>query len=587
MSKVQTKWDLTLLYNSLKDERIDRDIEKTERAYRKFSKDFYKNDSWLKDSRGLLVALERYEALNELPGNKALYYAFYVRELDGSRADADALIMKLQDRLTKAGTLVMFFENRLSKISKKQQKVFLADKTLKKYKYYLQRLFLEGKYTLSEAEERVLALTSPSRSSLWVSGVEKLVNKQVVRMGKEEMPINDVLSRSPHMESATKRRAWSKAVMEKLESISEFPESEINAIYTNKKVSDEMRGFKNPYDATIIGYENSLSSVASLIKVVTDNYKLVHKFMHIKQRMLGLSEMYYADRSAPVGKSNKRISYNRAVKIVSSAFYDVDKEYGDIFNKLISNGQVDAYPKVGKSGGAYCSGNINMPTMILLNHTDDLNSLYTLAHEMGHAIHTERSKTQPIIYQNYSTAVAETASTFFERVAFDKIFQTLSENEKIIALHNKIQDDIATIFRQVAFFNFELELNNAIRSNGWLSKESIAKLLVKHLRAYLGKGVKVDELDGYSFVYIGHFRRHFYVYSYAFGQLISNVLFERYKQDKSYIKQIDKFLSAGGSGTPEYIFKSIGVDVKTEKFWQDGMNMIEKDIKALEKLIKK
>jgi len=282
-NKISTQWDLTLLYDSLQDVQIEKDVKKSERAYKKFNKDFNKSDVWLKDANKLFIALERYEALSELPGDKALYYAYYVRELDGSRADADALIMQLQDRLTKAGTLVMFFENRLSKIDKQQQKKFLADRKLTTYRYYLKRLFMEGKHTLSESEEKVLALTSASRSSLWTSGVEKLVNKQMVQLGKEEMPINDVLGRAQHMKSTIKRRAWSKAAMEKLKSISEFPESEINAIYTNKKVSDEMRGFKNAYDATILGYENSPKSVLTLTKVVTDNYKLVHEFMKIKQ----------------------------------------------------------------------------------------------------------------------------------------------------------------------------------------------------------------------------------------------------------------------------------------------------------------
>ncbi len=587
MSIQKTEWNLSLLYDSLEDKRIESDVKKTERAYNKFNKDFNNTKDWLSKPKALLNVLNIYESLSELPGERAIYYAYYVRELDGSREDADALLMRLEERLTKAGIKVMFFENRLSKIDKKSQQALLKSSLLKKYKYYLQQLFLTGKHTLSEAEERILALTSAPRSSLWSSGVDKLVNKQIVKLGREKMPINDVLSRSQHMPSKTKRRAWSKAAMQKLKSISEFPESELNALYTNKKTSDELRGFKNPYDATIMGYENNPKSVLALTKVVTDNFKLVHQFYKIKKEMLGLSDMQYSDRAAPVGKNNRKITFKEAASVVSEAFYDISNIYGDMFNNMISNGQVDVYPKVGKSGGAYCSGGVTTPTLLLLNHTDDLNSLYTLAHEMGHAVHTERSKQQSVVYQGYSTAVAETASTFFERVAFDKIFITLSAEEKVVALHDKIQDDIATIFRQVAFFNFELELHTKLRERGWIPKEEIAQLLTKHLQAYLGKDVEVSELDGYSFVHIGHFRRYFYVYSYAFGQLISNTLFQRYKKDNSYIKQIDKFLSAGGSSTPEQIFKSIGIDITKPEFWQSGIDAVAKDIKQLKKLIQK
>jgi oligoendopeptidase F len=583
---MKTKWDLTLLYDSLDDARIERDVTKTEREYKKFNRDFSNTDTWLKSSDALLKALKRGEALYNAPGHKALYYAHYITELDSSNSKAEALKMRIQDRLTKAGTLIIFFENRLSNISKDKQRVLLSDKRLAKYKYYLKTLFNEGKYMLTEEQEKVLSLVSAPGGSMWCSGVERLINKQVIKLGKDSMPINEALGKTPYLKSAKSRRAWHNATLERLKDISDFPESEMNALYTKKKVMDDLRGFKESYDATILSYENNKKSVLALVDTVTDSFNLVHKFMRIKRDMLGLQELQYADRSAPVGDISKEVPFREASKIVQDAFNEVGIEYGDIYKSLLDNGQVDVYPKIGKSGGAYCSSGTNMPTFLLLNHTDDLNSLYTLAHEMGHAMHSELSKSQGVLYESYSTAVAETASTFFERVVFDKVFNTLTDKEKIIALHNKVQDDIATIFRQIAFFNFELELHSTIREQGWVPKEQIAKILQKHLQAYLGKSVSISELDGYSFVYIGHFRRYFYVYSYAFGQLISGALFEKYKQDNTYITKIKQFLSAGGSDTPENIFKKIGIDVTKPEFWKEGLNGIERDIKTLAKLIK-
>jgi oligoendopeptidase F len=582
-----TEWNLSLLYASLDDPQLERDVAKTERAYKKFAKDFTKDTQWLTKPQALAGALERYEALSTLPGERAIYYAFYMRELDGSRSDAEALIMRFDERLTQAGTLILFFENKLAKIAKAQQRIFLKSPLLKEYHYYLERLFLEGKHTLSEGEERVLALTSPPRSSMWVSGVDKLVNKQMIQVGKEKMPINEMMTQVLYIQNTKKRHAWHAAILEKLQSISEFPESEINAVYTNKKINDAMRGFKKPYDATILRYENNPKSVLALTEVVTRNFKLAKKFYALKKEMLELDTMQYADRALPVGKTKKKIDFTQAVKIVKDSFYATSEIYGDIFTRLIDNGQVDVYPKQGKSGGAYCSHSITCPTFLLLNHTDDLNSVYTLAHEMGHAIHTERSKSQKVVYQGYSTAVAETASTFFERIVFDTIYQTLSDADKIVALHNKIQGDVATVFRQIAFFNFELELHTLVRERGWIPKEEMAALLAKHLRAYMGKDVEVPDVEGYAFVYIGHFRNPFYVYSYAFGQLISSVLFDRYKADKNYIHKIDEFLSAGGSATPDKIFKKIGIDITKPEFWEAGIKGIEKDIKALKRHIKK
>jgi oligoendopeptidase F len=252
----------------------------------------------------------------------------------------------------------------------------------------------------------------------------------------------------------------------------------------------------------------------------------------------------------------------------------------------LKNGQIDVFPKKGKTGGAYCSSSTGLPTLVLLNHISSMNSVMTVAHEMGHAIHSELSKTQPEIYQGYSTAVAEVASTLFENFAFDEVFETLSDKEKIIALHDRINDDISTIFRQIACFNFELELHKEIRAKGFVPKEEMAKLMNKHISSYVGGVMKLKENDGYFFVNWGHIRRFFYVYSYAYGQIISKALYAEYKKDKNFISKIEEFLKSGGSKSPYEIFKSIGIDTSKPEFFEAGLKQIEEDIKMLEKLTK-
>jgi oligoendopeptidase F len=168
---------------------------------------------------------------------------------------------------------------------------------------------------------------------------------------------------------------------------------------------------------------------------------------------------------------------------------------------------------------------------------------------------------------------------------FEEIFETLSAKEKIIALHDRIQDDVQTIFRQIACFNFETELHKTIRLKGSLSKEEIGALLNKHMSAYLGPKFKLTELDGYFFVNWSHIRRFFYVYSYGYGQLISKALYKKYKEDKKYIHQIKKFLSAGGSKSPEDIFKDIGINTTKPDFFESGLKSIEQDIERLEKML--
>jgi oligoendopeptidase F len=206
---------------------------------------------------------------------------------------------------------------------------------------------------------------------------------------------------------------------------------------------------------------------------------------------------------------------------------------------------------------------------------------------MKWAFHTELSKTQPSHYSHYTTSTAEVASTFFEQVVSADLEKHLSEKERMLLLHNKLLGDMSTIFRQVACFNFELELHTKIREEGIVSKEDMADLLSKHMKTYLGPVFDVTHDDGYFYVYWSHIRNFFYVYTYAYGQLISRALFEKWKQDPSYSKKIEQFLKAGRSMSPKDIFKSIGINTSDPAFFSAGLKGIEDDISTLEKLAKK
>lgn len=227
------------------------------------------------------------------------------------------------------------------------------------------------------------------------------------------------------------------------------------------------------------------------------------------------------------------------------------------------------------------------PTFILLNFTDSIRSVETIAHEMGHAFHNEFSLKQPKHYRSVPSSTAEVASTFFEQVITEELESTLSDKEKVILLHNNINRDIQTIFLQIACFNFENELHNKVRSEGQVSKNDMAKLMAKHLSTCRGPAVKMDELDGYLFVAWSHLRMYFYTYTYAFGHLISKAMYEKWKQDNSFEKQVREFLSAGSSMSPKDLFKKMGIDITDPKFFESGLSAINEDITKLEKLAKK
>jgi oligoendopeptidase F len=583
-SKYKTEWNLGLLYKNEKDPQIEKDVVATEKAISAFERK-YKGKDFTSTAKKLTVALKDFESLKEATVQKPWRYFALKSDLNSDDSVASAAATRLEQRLSNASNKITFFTLTVGKIEKKKQKEYLNDTQLAPFKYSLERIFNRAEHTLSEKEEQLENLLSQTSYGMWVDGQQRVLSQQTVRFNNEDIPLPKALSILADL-PARQRHELDNKISEVLKANSPFAEAEINAIFNYKKIMDELRGYKKPYSATVLGYENDEKTIESLVNLVTRYFSLSNRFYTMHAKLLGEKTVTMADRNTKIGKIDKKFDFDSSVKIVKDAFSRVGPEYAAVLDSFLEDGQIDVFPKKGKKGGAYCWGMGTLPTVVLLNHTDDVRSVETLAHEMGHAIHTEYSKKQPPRYRQYSTATAEVASTFFEQLVTEELEKTLSEEEKIILLHNKILGDVSTIFRQIACFNFELELHNKIRSEGEVSRENIAKLLQKNLAAYVGKSVSVTADDGYFFVNWSHIRRFFYVYSYAYGQLVSRALYENWKKDHSYSEKIKQFLSAGRSMSPKDIFKSIGINTN-EAFFESGLKGIEADIKKLERLAKK
>src|SRR3989344_298838 len=582
----KTEWDLAHIYKGNYKSQIAKDLKEIRKLHLAFAKKYRKNKTHLKNPKELAKAIEEYEKLSANPINeKAGRYYNYRKYLNSEDNEARAELAKLTDFFTNLANELEFFMLEIGKIDKKIQKEFIKNKELAPFKYFLKKVFENAKHNLTEPEEKIMNLKGLPSHGMWVSGFSKLLAKQMVKFEGKEIPISEAGAKVSTLPTP-QRRALHKEVMRVYENIADFAESEINAIVTNKKINDKLRGFKTPYEATVKGYENDLKTVDDLAEVVTKNFGIAHKFYKIKAEMLDEKNLSYADRSAKVGKTETKITFEEGTKKVIKSFNEAHPDFGNYVEEMFTKGLVDVFPKKGKHGGAFCSSGTNLPTYILLNHVDDFRSMTTLAHEMGHGIHAKYSKTQRPIYEGHTIATAEVASTFFENLVFEEALKNISVKERMILLHDKISDDISTIFRQIACFNFENELHLTIRKEGFLPKEKIAELMNKHMQNYMGPAFELMPRDGYFFVNWSHIRNFFYVYSYAFGQLISDALYERYKKDKTKIKDVIQFLSAGGSDSPENIFKKIGIN-PNKKFFEQGLQKISRNIDELERLWKK
>jgi oligoendopeptidase F len=589
MSNLQykTEWDLeNLFYKNENDPRIEEDLLTFEKVHLDFEKK-YKNTNFIFTPTTLFEALQDYEELLKASAvAKSPYYFYYRKDLNVEDSIAAAFLTKIGNRMTESSNKVVFFELELAKIPVENQKTFLEDENLKPYRYFLSKIFENAKYLLTEKEEQLSSLLSQTSYSLWVEGQKKLESNQTVLFNGKNIPISEASSILPELPK-DERDELHKKILEVYKTISHFAEAEINAVYNYKKVMDDRRGFKTPYESTVISNEDTNESVKLLVDLVTRNFEISKRFYRLHAKLLKQDKLSWADRGVKIGKIDKKFDFDVSVQLVRNVFSQISEKYTEVFDRLLKGGRVDVYPRQGKISGAYCSYGYEVPTVILLNHVEEVKAVETLAHEMGHAIHTEFSKSQSVFYQGSTSSTAEVASTFFEQAVSTEMESQFTTEEKVILLHNRILGDITTIFRQVACFNFELEMHEKIRKEGQISKEIMSEILIKHMHAYMGDAFETIPDDGYFFVGWPHIRNFFYVYTYAYGQLVSRALFENWKQDKTYEEKIAEFLSLGTSMSPEDIFKSIGVDTSKPEFFEAGLRSIEKDIDRLEELTSK
>lgn len=584
LKKVQIEWDLkTHYYKSEHDPKIEKDAQTYEKAIKVFYKKYKKAD-FTSSSLKLLKALKDNEKLAEMSeGIRIIFYFDYRSTLNTNDTVANRKLSQYSERFRKLSNELLFFPLTIGKIPSKTQKAYLKDDRLKKYHYYLKSSFDEAKHHLSEPEERILSLQSNTSSGMWAEAVEKTISNRTVTYKKTNYTIPEALEQIDLLSWTEKSILWKK-ILDEMVQISEFAEHELTALVSHEKVTDELRNYEKPYSATVRSYENDEKSVEALVAAISDEgFKLSRKFYKLKAKLHDKKSIPYVNKYDSIGALPKP-NFDTSVMICRDTFYRIDTSYGAIFDRMLENGHIDVYPKAGKRGGAFMRGATGVPTFVMLNHKDNLKSLETMAHEVGHAIHAELSKVQPAIYEDFSITTAETASTLFEQFVSDAILTQLSKEDKVVFLHDKITRDIATVQRQIAFFNFELEMHNHIREHGVATKEELAKFMVNHLKSYLGSGVEVTEEDGYSYVYVNHIRYGFYVYTYAYGHLVSNLLVQKYNANPAFLTKINQFLHAGGSDTVENIFKGIGINTKKVETFTESLKTQENEIKQLEKL---
>ena len=584
----KTEWDFSKLYKSDTDPKIEKDVEAIEEKYKAFAKK-YSNKKFLTGPKTILSALKDWEKLQEEAGfAKPVWYLEKMNDTDSGNLKRKAKADLLMARVRKAGNDILFFGLSLSKLDSKLQKQILADKTFIPYKYYLKKLFDTGKHLLTEAEEKIINLKNQVTYDMWVDAQSNLLSKQLVKFQGKDIPIAQAMMMR-HQLGFKERHELHSKIIPIFKSISHMAEAELVAVYTDKKIDDELRGYKKVYEATVESYENDIETVENLIKVINANMKISHRFFKARMKLMGLEKLGTPDLYAPVVKTaSKKFSLEEIMDKAMESFAKIKPEYANYIQECAENGQIDFLPRKGKRGGAYCSSGHGIPTSIMLNVVGSVDDICTLSHEMGHALHAEFSKGQPILYEGHTISVAEVASTFFEQLVIDDLIDNAeNDEERLRLLDEKMKGDIGTIFRQISFFNYELALHTKIRKDGGASKEEMASMFISEIKNFAGPALVPAEDDGYAFLAIPHFRYFFYVYTYALGQIISRALVAKYYEDNSFIEKVEEFLKAGQSMSPRDIFLKTGIDIADPKFIQAGLDAVAEDIKKYEGIANK
>lgn len=591
---MKTSWNYKLLFENLSEKELETEKAEVIKANETFIKKWKKNDAYLSDAKTLKTALDELETLQRTFGQsgKGGYYFWLQSQIDETNPKIKARKQQVDDIATNLSNELRFFELTLAKVPTKQQKTFLADKSLTPYHHYLKRLFDQSAYTLSEKEENIISLLSRSSFSSWeemVSGFLSKSEREIVMNGKKQTKnFSELLTLLSDTDEKT-RDAAATAFNNVLDAQKEIAEAEINAIMQFKKVDDDLRGFVRPDASRFLSDDVDSKMIDTLLETVAARYELANRFYRLKANILNKKKLAYHERNVEVGKVSGTYSFEKGVTLVKKVFKNLDPQFEFFLDQFLENGQIDVFSQKGKRSGAFCVYWLKTaPTYVMLNYTDTLRDVTTLAHEMGHAINNEliREK-QHALYFGTPTSTAEVASTFMEDFVLEELLKTASDEEKLSLLMTKLNEDISAVFRQVACFRFEQELHKTYREKGYVSYEEIGQIFQKHMKEYMGPSVEQSEGSENWWVYWNHIRMFFYVYSYAGGLLISKAMQHGVRKDHAFIEKVKEFLAAGLSESPKDIFMKMNIDITKKAFWNSGLDEIERLLTETEQLAKK
>jgi oligoendopeptidase F len=458
------------------------------------------------------------------------------------------------------------------------------------YRYYLEEIRHFKPHTLSEAEEKVINLKDVTGSAALVNLYDAVTNRYVFKLEVNgEVKELTRAQLQPYIQGPDadlRARAY-----QELYRVYGEDGPVLGQMYQtrardwhNENIS--LRKFSSPIAVRNLANDIPDEAVDVLMDVTKKNAKIFQRYFKMKAKHIGIEKLRRYDIYAPVAKSDKTFEFGEAARMVLESFSAFEPRVGELAQRVFDQDHLDSEVRKGKQGGAFCASiNPENTPYVLMNYTGRARDVATLAHELGHAIHAMLASHHSTFTFHSSLPLAETASTFGEMMLTEKLLsEETDEDVRRDILFKQMDDAFATILRQIYFAMFEREAHAMIQKNA--STDELSAAYIKNLEEQFGDSVELNEEFKWEWVSIPHiYHTPFYVYAYAFGQLLVFSLYQQYKAEGASFKpKYLKILSAGGSEAPEKILAEAGIDISSAKFWQGGFDVLSRMVDELEKL---
>ena len=582
------EWDLSELAKNPKSPAFQKQIKDLEDQAKKFEKIKSKLNPKM-SSKQFKTILQQVEEISHKM-SKIGGYASLAYSSNTQSDEATSLMTQMSKLGSEISNKILFFDLwwKTQVDEKNATRLMKETGELKEYLTY-KRLF--AKYALSESEEKIINTLDVTGISALVKLYDKITNAFEYKMkigNKTKVMTREELTNYVRSTNPKIRETAYKTILTKYtENKGVIGEIYQNIVLNWKNEGMELRGYKSPISMRNIGNDVDDKTIESLLSICKKNSPVFQKFFVQKAKMLGMKKLQRYDLYAPAAAKikEKNYSYDQSVKLVFESLGKFSNTLEEFARKVFNENHIDSSIRPGKRDGAFCSTlTPKITPYVLVNFTGKSRDVFTLAHELGHAVHSQAAQDKSILVQDAPLPLAETASTFSELLLYDNLSDKISDDQKKIMLAEKIDDLYATILRQSYFTIFEVDAHNLISKGTTI--DEISKVYLQNLKVQFGNSVNLSDDFGIEWSCIPHFyHTPFYCYAYSFGNLLALSLFQRYKKEgKDFVKSYIDILAAGGSKKPEKLLSEHGLDIRSPKFWQEGFDYVNQQVKTLSSL---